>query len=90
MNNEVLQTIIEELQQIAELLYQENIQPAYAMLANVLPRIEVLISGIEDDSVRDELVEKFGAALGAMEEEDNTLLADILQYEIIETLQQYI
>ena len=49
--------------------------------------MDQFISQIEQDEKKDILKEKLLQALGAMEDEDYILLADILQYEVVEQLQ---
>ncbi len=88
MEQETLKQVVDVLQQITDLLYQENITPAYAALAGVLPQLEGIIIKLDPD-VQQELTEKLQNALSAMEDGDNTLLADILQYEILEQLKVY-
>ena len=70
-----MEQVINTLTTITDLLYQENIPVAYRMLYLILPGMEEAIRLLE--------------ALEAMENEDNILLADILQYEILERLREY-
>lgn len=85
MNQESLMQVKNLLSQVIDLLYQENIAPAYAGLAAVLPQLEAVLAQLSPE-VQQELTEKLQSALAAMEDGDNTLLADILQYEILEQL----
>ena len=85
MNQELIGQVKNMLLQIIDLLYQENITPAYTGLAAVLPQLEQVIAQLEPET-QQELAEKLQEALEAMENGDNTLLADILQYEILEQL----
>jgi hypothetical protein len=78
--------IIEKLQIIAELLYQERISDAYSELFPLLPRIELLISTTDNDDFTQEVISKLKLALEAMESEDTLLLADVIQYELLECL----
>lgn len=89
MDQERLQQIVNILEQITDLLYQENVSPAYTRLAAVLPQMEDIIMQL-DEEAQQELTEKLQSALGAMEDGDNTLLADILKYEILEQLNVYL
>lgn len=79
--------LIDNLIKITDYLYQENIQVAYRLLYLVLPSLDQFISQIEQDEKKDILKEKLLQALEAMEKEDYILLADILQYEVVEQLQ---
>lgn len=85
MDQELLKQVKDVLSQTIDLLYQENITPAYTRLAAVLPHLESIIAQL-DIQTQQELTDKLQSALAAMEDGDNTLLADILQYEILEQL----
>lgn len=87
MDQELLKSVNGNLSQVVDLLYQENIRLAYRVLAVTLPSLEQLLVSIADADLQKELIEKLQAALGAMEEEDTTLLADIITYELLEQLQ---
>lgn len=89
MNQERLEDVIDILTKISDYLYQENTKPAYLHLIHILPSFEKVISEIPDEEVQKELAGKLAEALSAMEDEDHTLLADMLQYDIIEQLNQY-
>lgn len=85
MDQELLQQVKLFLSQVVELLYQENTTPAYTRLAATLPQLEAVIAQLSPE-IQQEMTEKLQSALAAMEDGDNTLLADILQYEILEQL----
>lgn len=51
--------------------------------------MEEVIGTIQQEEIQSELKDKLLEALEAMENEDNILLADILQYEILERLREY-
>lgn len=84
---EEVSQLIDNLIKITDYLYQENIQVAYRLLYLVLPSLDQFISQTEENEKKDILKEKLLQALGAMEDEDYILLADILQYEVVEQLQ---
>ena len=88
MEQQELKQIIDIINRVTELLYQENIVPAYAQLVAVLPRLEKVITDFSEE-VQQELTENLRNALEAMEDGDNTLLADILQYEVLEKLRGF-
>ncbi len=75
-----------EIETIAELLYQEKKDDAYAGISKLVPELVAYTGGIEDAEKQQKLTEILGNALSAMEEEDLTLLADILQYDLIDEL----
>lgn len=84
-----MEQVINILTTITDLLYQENIPVAYRMLYLILPEMEEAIRQIQQEEIQSELKDKLLEALEAMENEDNILLADILQYEILERLREY-
>lgn len=86
MENMELQDIIkQEITEINELLYQQNIAAAYPRLAQVLPKLEQYTYSL-DEETRNEWLGILQSALEAMEQNDATLLADILEYEILERI----
>ena len=88
MNQNSVKQIMDNLTQVTDLLYQENITPAYTQLAVALPQLEEVIMQLNQET-QQELTEKLRSALEAMEDGDNTLLADIIQYEILEQLKMF-
>lgn len=88
MDQSLLRNVEGNLSQVVDLLYQENIKMAYKILAVTLPTLEQLLIQITDEALQKELIEKLQSALEAMEEQDNTLLADIITYELLEQLQK--
>ncbi|MGN0438109.1 MAG: hypothetical protein ACI4F4_06245 [Lachnospiraceae bacterium] len=88
MNQELLYEVVENLNKVSDYLYQENIPVANQMLFLVLPKLERCISEIANEEIQDTLKEKLAEALTAMEEEDFILLADLIQYEVIEILKE--
>lgn len=81
-----MEDIREEIERIAELLYQEKKDDAYAGISQMIPMLMEYTSEIQDDEKKTKLISVLGSALEAMEQEDLTLLADILQYDLIEEL----
>ncbi len=84
-----MEQVINTLTTVTDLLYQENIPVAYRMLYLILPAMEEVIGQIQHEEIQSELKDKLLEALEAMENGDNILLADILQYEILERLREY-
>ena len=82
---ELQEIIKQEITEINELLYQQNIAAAYPRLAQVLPTLEEYTYSL-DEETRSEWIEILQSALEAMEQKDVTLLADILEYEILERI----
>lgn len=83
-----MEDLLDILEKIAELLYQENYNQAYGFLIKCLPFLSQYMEQIEDASLQAELLQSLTEAVGAMENNDYTLLADILQYDIIEKLRE--
>ena len=81
-----MEAIRTEIETIAELLYQEKKDDAYAGISRLVPVLVEYTGGIQDAEKQQRLTEILGNALGAMEEEDLTLLADILQYDLMDEL----
>lgn len=88
MEGNDIQYVIDILMNVSDLLYQDNREYAYKMLALILGSLEKVIAEIEQQGIRSELCICLKDALQAMQEEDDVLLADILQYEIVERLQK--
>ena len=81
-----MENIREVIERIAELLYQEKKDEAYAEISQLIPMLMGYTSDIQDEEKKTKLVNVLGSALEAMEQEDLTLLADILQYDLVEEL----
>ena len=83
MKKEVLQ---EEIREIADLFYQQKSKEGYGRLQELIADLSQYVAQIEEEAKRQELLEALTEALTAMQEQDTTLLADILQYELLEKL----
>lgn len=77
----------EEIAAIVDLLYQQKIKDAYPRLIQILPKIEQFIGNFKEGQ-QGEWLEALQSALEAMEQQDVTLLADVLQYEILERMDE--
>lgn len=82
-----MKDLLEILSQVTELLYQENYNQAYGILVKCLPLMGVYIADIQDQNVQREIMDALTEAVSAMENNDYTLLADVLQYDVIEKLE---
>ena len=78
--------VIEELKLIADMLYKNETTASYAKLASVIPLLSQSIGNVEDESIRNLLVEKLGIALSAMEKNDGLLLADTISGGLVDVL----
>lgn len=89
MDQNLLKSTIESIEEFYNLLYQDNTGEAYGKLAKTVGNLDQVIVQIEDDQIQEELKKHLLEALEAMEDGDHILLADIFQYEINERLQKY-
>lgn len=83
-----MEDLYEVLNRIAELLYQEKRNDAYGLLIKCLPVLSLQVGHIQDENMQIEIMEVLKTALEAMEADDATLLADILQYELLPRLEE--
>ncbi len=83
-----MKDLIEVLEKVAELLYQEKYQQAYGILIKCLPFLSEILTEMQDMELQQELLQSLTEAVGAMESNDYTLLADILQYDIIDKMKE--
>lgn len=81
-----MKDLLEVLRKVTELLYQENYNDAYGILIKCLPIMSAYIGDMEEDKQRD-IMSALEEAVNAMEVNDYTLLADVLQYDVIEKLE---
>lgn len=90
MDKQEVQKVIDEIGQVTELFYQENFSEGYGKLTGLLRQIMALTAGISDEAEQAGFVEILKPALEAMEAKDATLLADILQYDLVAKLEEYL
>ena len=83
-----MKVLLEVLDKIIELLYQEDVNTACGLLARCLPIMSAFIGDVKDEVLQKEIKESLEEAVSAMENNDCTLLADIMQYDLIEKLEQ--
>jgi len=94
MNNvkEILITTITKIEKVTDLFYKQKNTEGYAELNSTLLNITTAIDQLfeyklENNSItidENKLISNLTEAMHAMEEKDTILLADILQYEIME------
>ena len=87
MNIVLLDNSITLIQECTDMLYQENLGPAYKILSALFPKLEELIVEMNEDD-QNVLKEKLQLVLEVMEQQDGTMLADALQYELLECLKK--
>lgn len=81
---EQLNELRDKLQTVADALYQERVDVGFRNLCLIIPELEITITEIQDLELQNTAVDKLKMALEAMESEDTLLLADIIQYELLE------
>lgn len=89
MKQENIQAVMEEIGQVTDLLYQEKIDEGYEKLTVLIRNIMTLTADITDEAEQAGFVAVLSPALEAMEHKDYTLLADVLQYDLVEKLEEY-
>ena len=81
-----MRDLIKVLESVAELFYQEQIAMANKKLLKAISLLTVYIETIEEPELKQEILGELNKAVLAMESEDHTLLADVLQHEIVTRL----
>lgn len=74
--------LMQKIESVTELLYQQKISEGYAILPELLSQIGSYVGLIEESDKQQSILEALNEALAAMQQNDTTLLADILQYEL--------
>lgn len=91
---ENIKQTIEKITKTNEYFYQQKNQEAIAVLEDTLSSIEKTVALIYADENEkkdldlDGFMQALQEALGAMEDADYILMADIMQYDIIDKLEQ--
>ena len=75
-----------EITEIAQLLYQQKEQEGYNRIAALIPGLTQYIDQIADEKQQSLVLSSLKEMLEAMEQQDMTLLADVLSYELLENL----
>lgn len=85
--NEIKQKTVEKLEEIADVLYKGNTVEGMAMMTQVIDNLGIIAGNIVDEEQQKSFLnDGLIPAVGAMENNDGILLADIITYEIISTL----
>lgn len=90
MEKTKVQAVIDGIGVVTELLYQEKFTEGYARLSSLLREMIALTADITDEAEQAAFVAVLQPALEAMEAQDATLLADILQYDLVTKLEEYV
>ena len=87
MDKESLNNMKEKLEGVADILYKGDTMDGIAHMSNVIPDIAAIASDMPDEEARQEMIDNaLAPLLEAMEQEDGTLMADIISYELIPLL----
>lgn len=79
--------IKEKLSNIADILYKGDTTQGIAMMGTAINDLALVATKIEDDELKNRYInDGLSQALAAMENNDGTLLADVITYEIIEVI----
>ena len=89
-----IETVINDLDSIVEMFYQQKVQEAYSELNTALGKILEITEVVQNYTAQnsdkeinmDILLNALKETLSAMEERDVVLVADVLKYEVIEKL----
>lgn len=82
-----METTKKVLEDIVDVLYKGEVTKGIAMMSDVIPNLAVIANIIDDKELKDRYVnDGLRQALEAMETNDGVLLADVLNYEIIEII----
>ena len=89
-----IETVINDLDSIVEMFYQQKVQEAYSELNAALGKIMEITEVVQNYTAQnsdkeinmDILLNALKETLSAMEERDVVLVADVLKYEVIEKL----
>lgn len=89
-----IETVINDLDSIVEMFYQQKVQEAYSELNTALGKIMEITEVVQNYTAQnsdkeinmDILLNALKKTLSAMEERDVVLVADVLKYEVIEKL----
>ena len=89
-----IETVINDLESIVEMFYQQKVQEAYSELNTALGKIMEITEVVQNYTAQnsdkeinmDILLNALKETLSAMEERDVVLVADVLKYEVIEKL----
>ncbi|MBQ8165919.1 MAG: hypothetical protein IJZ96_02655 [Lachnospiraceae bacterium] len=89
MDKNKISDIKSSLEEIADVLYKDDVNTGMAMMAPVIPDLIEISAQIENEEFQARLMtDALAPALEAMEEKDSTALADIISYELIAILDE--
>lgn len=84
MEKETLEIMKQKMEQVADILYKGNTEQGIAAMIDVLPYLLDLSNCIDDENTQRQFIDDaLQPLLVAMENNDGTLMADIITYELI-------
>lgn len=94
----VVETTIQIIRETTELFYQQKVKEAYAKMQETIDNILKAVDVLHEYMVKNEgfgleeerLVTSLTDAMNAMQAGDTVLLADILEYDFVEYLQELV
>lgn len=87
MEQRILEDTKETLLKIADTMYQGCVSDGIASMNDVIPNLADIAADITDETLQQRLItDALSPILSAMEDEDGTLLADLITYELVEIL----
>lgn len=88
MEKERLAEAIEKLNAIANTIYKGEITQGMADMAGVIPTLAEVAGELSEEQQDAFVNDALKPALEAMEDNDGTMIADIISYEIVPMLEQ--
>lgn len=89
MDKEMINSTVQELTEIATVLYQGNTGIGMERIGAVIPDMEIIVSAVTDGALQSRLIQDaLAPMLAAMENKDGTELADRITYELIPVLEE--
>lgn len=87
MDKEKLEDVKTKLNEIADILYKGDVIEGLANMNCVISDIAAIASDMPDEETRQKLIDNaLTPLLEAMEQEDGTLMADLISYELLPLL----
>ena len=98
MDKNIIQDSIEEIEEITELFYQEKKDEAFGRLDKAIGNMMTVIDGLfsykaanaDFELDEEKLTNILKDAMNALQDGDVVLLADILQYDYLEYMQEVV
>ena len=89
MDKEAIVQLKEQIKNIADTLYTGETIKGIAGMGEIIPELALVATHIEDDELKERYVnDVLAPALEAMENKDGLLLADVINYELMDILEE--